>query len=69
MYLLFRGTLLGLEVLCLKVLGLRLQDYTVVMPDVDQVMTNMTLDLATVAFSPIALANHVFLHVVIAFLK
>ena len=40
-----------------------------VMPGMVQVMINMTLDLATVAFSPTALANHVFPHVVTAFLK
>ena len=69
MYRLFRGTVLGLEVQCLKVLGLRWRDHVVVVPDVAQVMIYMTLDLATVAFSPIALADHVFPHVVIAFLK
>ena len=41
----------------------------VVMPGVVQVMINMTLDLAAVAFNPIALADHVFPHVVTAFLK
>ena len=39
------------------------------MPDVAQVMFNMTLDLATVAFSPTLLADHVFPHVVIASLQ
>ena len=66
---LFRGAVLGLEVPCLKVLGLRLRDHSMVMPDVVQVMINMTLDLTVVAFSPIALADHVFPHVVTAFLK
>ena len=69
---LFRGAVLGLEVPCLKVLGLRLRDHAVVMvvvPDVVQVVINMTLDLTVVAFSPIALADHVFPHVVTAFLK
>jgi hypothetical protein len=69
MYRLFKGTVLGLEVQCLKVLGLRLRDHTVVMPGVVQVEINMTLDLAAVAFSPTALVDHVFLHVVTAFLK
>jgi hypothetical protein len=61
--------MLGLEGQCLKVLGLRLQDHMVVVPGVVQVMINMTLDLVAVAFSPIALADHVFPHVVPAFLK
>jgi len=47
------------------VLGLRWRDHEVVVPGVAQVMFNMTLDLATVAFSPTLLADHVFLHVVI----
>jgi hypothetical protein len=34
-----------------------------------QVMINMTLDLAVVAFNPTALADHVSPHVVTAFLK
>jgi hypothetical protein len=69
---LFRGTVLGQEMQCLKVLGLRLRDHAVVvvvMPGVVQVMINMTLDLVVVAFSPTALADHVFPHVVPAFLK
>ena len=66
---LFRGVVLCLKVQCLKVLGLRLRDYAVVVPGVVQVMINMTLDLTAVAFSPTALADHVFLHMVIAFLK
>jgi hypothetical protein len=69
---LFRGAMLGQEVQCLKVLGLRLLDHAVVVvvvPGVVQVMINMTLDLAAVAFSPTALADHVFPHVVLAFLK
>jgi len=72
MCLLFRGVMLGQEVQCLKVLGLRLLDHAVVMvvvPGVVQIMINMTLDLVTVAFSPTALADHVFPHVVPAFLK
>ena len=64
---LFRGTVLGLEEQCLKVLGLRLRDHEVAMPDVVQVIINMTLDLAAVAFSPTA--DHVFPHMVITFLK
>jgi hypothetical protein len=34
-----------------------------------QVMRNMALDLVAVAFSPAALADHIFPHVVITFLK
>jgi hypothetical protein len=69
---LFRSAMLGQEVQCLKVLGLRLLDHAVVVvvvPDVVQVMINMTLDLVAVAFSPTVLANHVFPHEVPAFLK
>ena len=65
----FRGAVLGLEVQCLKVLGLRLRDHAVVVPGVVHVVINMTLDLAAVAFSPTALAFHVFPHMVFAFLK
>jgi hypothetical protein len=61
--------MLGQEVQCLKVLGLRLLDHAVVMPSVVQIMINMTLDLVIVAFSPTALADHVFPHVVPIFLK
>jgi hypothetical protein len=61
--------MLGQEVQCLKVLGLSLRDHVVVVPGVVQVMINMTLDLVTVAFSPTVLADHVFPHVVPAFLK
>ena len=66
---LFRGAVLGLEVQCLKVLGLRLQDHAAVMPNVFQVVTNTTLDLVAVAFSPTALPDHVFPHMAIASLK
>jgi hypothetical protein len=71
---LFRGTVLGLEVQCLKVLGLMLRDHMVVMvlvPSVVQVMVNMTLNPVAVAlvFSPIALVDHVFPHMVFTFLK
>jgi hypothetical protein len=64
--------MLGQEVQCLKVLGLRLRDHAVVVvlvPDVVQVVSNMALDLTMVAFSPTAVADHVFPHVVITFLK
>ena len=44
-------------------------DHTVVMLGVVQVVINMTLDLTAVAFSPTALVDHVFPHVVIAFFK
>ena len=66
---LFKGPALGLEVQCLKVLGLRLRYHEVVVLGMVQVMINMTLDLVVVAFSPTALADHVFLHVVIASLN
>ena len=69
MYRLFRGTVLGLEVQCLKVLGLRLRDHVVVVPGGVQVMLNMTLNLMAVAFRLIALADHVFPLVVITSLK
>jgi hypothetical protein len=65
----FKGAMLGLERQCLKVLGLRLRDHAVVVPDVVQVVINMTLDLMAVAFSPTVLADHVFPHMVPAFLK
>ena len=65
---LIKGAVLGLEVQCLKVLGLRLRDHAVVVPGMVQVVINMTLDLTAVAFSPIALADHIFPHVVFAFL-
>ena len=48
---------------------LRLRDHAVVVPGVVQVMINMTLDLTVVALSPTTLADHVFPHVVPAFLK
>jgi hypothetical protein len=66
---LFRGAVLGQEVQCLKVLGLRLRDPVVVVLDVVQVMINMTLNLVAVAFSPIALADHIFLYVEPVLLK
>ena len=69
MYRLFKGIVLGLEVQLLKVLGLRLQDHVMVVPGVVQVMINLTLDLMAVAFSPTTLVDHVFPHVVFAFLK
>jgi hypothetical protein len=61
---LFRGAMLGLKGQCLKMLGLWLRDHVVVVPSI-----NMSLDLVAVAFSPTALADHVFPHVVPAFLK
>ena len=60
MYCLFRGTVLGLKVQCLKVLGLRLRDYVVVVPGGVLVMINMTLNRVAVAFGLTALADHVF---------
>jgi hypothetical protein len=69
---LFRGTMLGLEGQCLKVLDLRLQDHAVVVvvvPGVVQVMINMTLDLVAVTFSPTVQVDHVFPHIMPAFLK
>jgi hypothetical protein len=41
----------------------------VVMPGMVQVVINITLDLVAVAFSPTVQADHVFPHVVLAFLK
>jgi len=67
MYLLFRGTVLDREVQCLKVLGLRLWDHAVVVPDGVQVVANTTLD-SVVVFHLTALADHVF-PLVVAFLK
>ena len=61
---LFRGAVLGF-----KVLGLGLRDHAVVVSGMVQVMINMTLDLVAVAFSLTALADHVFPHVMFAFLK
>jgi hypothetical protein len=51
---LFRGIVLGLEVQCLKVLGLRLRDHVVVMPDGVLVMIEMILDpmAMALAFTP-----------------
>jgi hypothetical protein len=72
MYRLFRGAMLGHEGQCLKVLGLRLRDHAVaavVVLGVVQVVINITLDLVAVAFSPTVQADHVFPHVVPAFLK
>ena len=63
----FRGAVLGLEVQCLEMQGLRLRDHTMVMPGMVQVI-NMTLDLAAVTFSPTALADHISPHMVSAFL-
>jgi len=68
MYLLFRGTVLDREVQCLKVLGLRLRDHVVVVPNGVQIVANTTLD-SVVVFSLTVLADHVFPLVVIAFLK
>jgi hypothetical protein len=41
----------------------------VLMPGVVQVVSNMALDLTLVAFSPTVLADHIFPHMVPAFLK
>jgi hypothetical protein len=56
---LFRGAVLGQEVQCLKVLGLRLRDHAVVVPGEIQVMVNMTLNPVAVAlfFGPTALSD------------
>jgi hypothetical protein len=61
--------MLGQEVQCLKVIGLRLRDHAVAVPGVVQVVINMTLDLMEVAFSPTVQADHDFPHVVSAFIK
>jgi hypothetical protein len=67
---LFRSAVLGLEVQCLKVLGLRLRDHAVVVSGKVQVVVNMTLNLVVaLVFSPTALANHIFPHMVFASLK
>ena len=66
---LFIGTLLGREVLYLKVLGLRLLDHVVVVLDGVRVMVNMTLSLVLMLFSPTVSADHIFPLVVIAFLQ
>ena len=60
MYRLFKGTVLGLEVQCLKVLGLRLRDHAVVVPSGVQVVVNMSIDPVAVAFSSIALVDYGF---------
>jgi hypothetical protein len=71
---LFRGAVLGLEVQCLKVLGLKLRDHTVVMLGDVQVVIEMILDLVAVAlaFTPVVIifppANHVFPFMVITLL-
>jgi hypothetical protein len=46
-----RVVLLGLEVLCLKLLGLSLLDHAVVVPDEVWIVFHMTSDLAVVALS------------------
>ena len=60
MYPLFKGTVLGLEVHCLKVLGLRLCDHAVVVPSGVQVVVNMSIDSVAVAFSSVALVDYGF---------
>jgi hypothetical protein len=58
---LFRSAVLGLEVQCLKVLGLRLRDHAVVVPGEVQVVVNMTLNpTVALVFSSTALADMVF---------
>ena len=65
---LFRGAVLGLEVQCLKELGLRLRDHTVVVPGRVQVMIEMIMVPVAVALAFTTLADHIFLVVVIALL-
>jgi hypothetical protein len=60
---LFRGIVLGLEVQCLKVLGLKLRDHVVVVPSGVQVMIEMILDPHGGGFGFYPLADHVFLMV------
>jgi hypothetical protein len=68
---LFKGAVLDQEVQCLKMLGLMLRDHVVIVPDMVQVVVNMTLNPMAMAlvFRPTALVDHVFPHVVPAFLK
>ena len=49
MILLFRGMLLGLDVLCLRLLGLKAQDHMVVEPSGALEMGNMAKDSMVVA--------------------
>jgi hypothetical protein len=62
---LFRGIVLGLEVQCLKVLGLRLRDHAVVVPGEVHVEIEMILDLVAVALAFTPLVDHIFLVVII----
>jgi hypothetical protein len=68
MYPLFRGVVLGQEVQCLKVLGLRLRDHTVVVPGGVQVIVNTT-KFRGGGFQSYNSSGPRFLLVVIAFLK
>jgi hypothetical protein len=52
---------LGLEVQCLKALGLRLRDHAVVVPGGVQVMIKMILNLMAVALAFTPLMDHIFL--------
>jgi hypothetical protein len=59
-----RGLLLGLEVLCLKLLGLKQQDHTlfqVVEPSEVLVMSHMAKNPMAEALGPIGLVDHDFL--------
>ena len=63
---LFRGTMLGLEVQCLKVQGLGLRDHAVVVLGGVQVVIEMIMDPVAVVLAFTPRADHIFL-VVIAF--
>ena len=65
---LFRGALLDREAL-LKVLGLRLLDHAVVVLSEVWVVVNITSSLVLMPLSPKASVDHIFPHVVIAFLQ
>ena len=60
----FRGVVLGEEVQCLKVLGLRLQDHVVVVPDGVQVVIEMIMDPVAVVLAFTPRADHIFLVVI-----
>lgn len=55
--LVLRGMLLGLEMFCLWLLGLKQQDHTVVKPDRVLVMSRMTKDPVAEALVAVALAS------------
>jgi hypothetical protein len=66
---LLRDILLGLEVLCLMLIGLKQWHHVVVMPDWLLVVCHMTKDPMTEALVLTSSADHNFLLVVIASLR